>query len=62
MIEIRFTLNGASASARVLPAAPALEVLRNVFGLAGAKPGCGEGECGACTRPARSSAVSARPA
>jgi len=49
MIEIRFTLNGEPAAARVLPALPALKVLRDTFGLAGAKPGCGEGECGACT-------------
>jgi carbon-monoxide dehydrogenase small subunit len=49
MIEIRFKLNGESARATVLPALSALELLRGTFGLAGTKPGCGEGECGACT-------------
>jgi carbon-monoxide dehydrogenase small subunit len=49
MVEIRFTLNGDAVSARVLPAEPALAFLRETFGLTGTKPGCGEGECGACT-------------
>ncbi|UCF69361.1 MAG: (2Fe-2S)-binding protein [Acidobacteriota bacterium] len=49
MIEIRFTLNGQPVSARVAPALPALTLLRDSFGLTGTKPGCGEGECGACT-------------
>jgi carbon-monoxide dehydrogenase small subunit len=49
MIEIRFKLNGESARATVLPALSALKLLRGTFGLAGTKPGCGEGECGACT-------------
>jgi carbon-monoxide dehydrogenase small subunit len=49
VLEIRFTLNGDAVSARVLPALPALELLRETFGLTGTKPGCGEGECGACT-------------
>jgi carbon-monoxide dehydrogenase small subunit len=49
MMEIRFTLNGSTASARTLPANPASNLLRDEFGLTGTKPGCGEGECGACT-------------
>lgn len=49
MVDIRFTLNGEPATARTLPTQPALELLRETFGLTGAKPGCGEGECGACT-------------
>jgi len=49
MIEIQFKLNGEPARARVLPALSALKLLRNTFGLTGTKPGCEEGECGACT-------------
>ena len=49
MTEIRFTLNGDSVSASVLPAQPATQLLRETFGLTGTKTGCGEGECGACT-------------
>ncbi len=49
MIEIRFTLNGDTVSASVLPAQPVTLLLRETFGLTGTKTGCGEGECGACT-------------
>ena len=49
MIDVRFKLNGERAAARVLPAAPAVRVLRDTLGLTGTKRGCGEGECGACT-------------
>ncbi len=49
MIEIRFTLNGDTVSASVLPAQPVTLLLRETFGLTGSKTGCGEGECGACT-------------
>jgi carbon-monoxide dehydrogenase small subunit len=49
MVEIRFTLNGAPAVAQVPAALPVAKLLRGRFGLTGTKPGCGEGECGACT-------------
>jgi len=49
MIEIRFTLNGDTVSASVLPSQAATQLLRETFGLTGTKIGCGEGECGACT-------------
>jgi len=49
MVEIRFALNGQAASARVHPVMPAATLLRGTFELLGCKPGCGEGECGACT-------------
>ena len=45
----RFTLNGRPAEASGDPMARLLDVLRRDLGLTGAKEGCGEGECGACT-------------
>jgi nicotinate dehydrogenase subunit A len=46
-----FTLrvNGTARSVRVEPATPLLYVLRNDLGLSGAKFGCGQGQCGACS-------------
>ena len=49
MVDIRFTLNGDPVSARVSPALPTVKLLRETLGLTGTKPGCSEGECGACT-------------
>jgi carbon-monoxide dehydrogenase small subunit len=49
MMAIRFMLNGEQAAAEVTPALPAAKLLRERFELTGTKPGCGEGECGACT-------------
>jgi carbon-monoxide dehydrogenase small subunit len=49
VVEIRFTLNGAPVSVRVSPGLSAAKLLRDELGLTGTKPGCGEGECGACT-------------
>lgn len=48
-IDISFTLNGESATASVPANMTALNMLREVFDLKGAKYACGEGECGACT-------------
>ena len=42
-------LNGASVTADIAGIRRLLDVLRDDFGLTGAKEGCGEGECGACT-------------
>jgi carbon-monoxide dehydrogenase small subunit len=42
-------LNGSRVTAKVPPAMPTAKMLRGQFGLMGTKPGCGEGECGACT-------------
>jgi len=47
--EISFTLNGKKVSCGVKPSAVLLDVIRDVFELKGTKPGCNEGECGACT-------------
>jgi len=48
-IDIAFNLNGRTVQTRVAPAMTTLEMLRENFGLTGAKLACGEGECGACT-------------
>lgn len=45
---ISFDLNGKPAQVRTDPLRRLLDVLREDFGLTGAKEGCGEGECGAC--------------
>ncbi len=46
---IRFKLNGEKAEITVDPTLTLLWVLRDKFGLTGAKYGCGEGICGSCT-------------
>lgn len=48
-LKLSFTLNGRKVSCEVKPSAVLLDVLRDVFELKGTKPGCNEGECGACT-------------
>ncbi len=45
----RLTINGASTEVAVPGMRRLLDVLREDLGLTGAKEGCGEGECGACT-------------
>lgn len=45
---ITFLLNDRSATLKTDPLRSLLDVLREDFGLTGAKKGCGEGECGAC--------------
>jgi len=42
-------VNGETRSAVVRPSDLLLDVLRNSLGLTGAKPGCKNGDCGACT-------------
>lgn len=46
---ITLTVNGRLQTLTTDPARPLLEVLREELGLTGAKLGCGEGQCGACT-------------
>lgn len=46
---IRFVLNGKAVEINVSPDKPLLWVLRDDFALTGAKYGCGQGLCGACT-------------
>ena len=45
----RITLNGVAVDAQLSAERSLLEVLREDLHLTGAKPGCGEGACGACT-------------
>ena len=46
---LRLTVNGKSLRVTVPPMKRLLDVLREDCGLTGAKEGCGEGECGACS-------------
>lgn len=47
--SIRLRVNGRPLDVLVDPRRTLLSVLRDEFGLTGAKEGCGEGNCGACT-------------
>jgi aerobic-type carbon monoxide dehydrogenase small subunit (CoxS/CutS family) len=46
---VKFILNGVVTDVAAHPMTRLLDVLREDLGLTGAKEGCGEGECGACT-------------
>jgi aerobic-type carbon monoxide dehydrogenase small subunit (CoxS/CutS family) len=48
-MRIAVEVNGAHHVVDAPPLARLLDVLRDDLGLTGAKEGCGEGECGACT-------------
>lgn len=48
-IEVRCRVNGEDYVVHVYPMARLLDVLREELRLTGAKEGCGEGECGACS-------------
>ena len=47
--KIEFTVNGEKRKAEVTPSIRLLDLLRDDLGLTGAKEGCGQGECGACS-------------
>jgi carbon-monoxide dehydrogenase small subunit len=49
MIPITLTVNGHPCTAEVSPTLRLVDFLRDHLYLTGAKEGCGEGECGACT-------------
>jgi carbon-monoxide dehydrogenase small subunit len=56
--EVRFHLNGEAVSAQVAPHETLVEVLRDSFGLYGARESCGQGLCGCCTVLVNGAAVS----
>jgi carbon-monoxide dehydrogenase small subunit len=56
--EIHFRLNGQAVSAQVAPHESLVEVLRDEFGLHGARESCGQGMCGCCTVLVNGRAVS----
>jgi aerobic carbon-monoxide dehydrogenase small subunit len=56
--EIRFRLNGERVAAQVAPHESLVEVLRDGFGLHGARESCGQGLCGCCTVLVNGRAVS----
>ena len=49
MKDITLTVNDTRYTLYIKPQATLLDVIREDLGLIGAKEGCGEGECGACT-------------
>ena len=49
MPAIELEVNGARRTAQATPDRSLLALLRDDLGLTGAKYGCGEGQCGACT-------------
>jgi aerobic-type carbon monoxide dehydrogenase small subunit (CoxS/CutS family) len=48
-VTVKLTVNRKQRTLTTDPARPLLDVLREDLGLTGAKYGCGEGLCGACT-------------
>jgi len=49
LAPVTLLINGRPQQLRVEPRWTLLDVLRDRLGLTGTKPGCGRGECGACT-------------
>ena len=48
-VHVQCTINGQPAEFLVAPYQSMLEALREIVGLTGAKEGCNDGNCGACT-------------
>ncbi len=49
LTQISFTINGEKTVKRVRPSLLLIDLIRDELKLKGTKPGCLEGECGACT-------------
>ena len=49
LAQISFTINGEKTVKRVKPSLLLIDLIRDELKLKGTKPGCLEGECGACT-------------
>ena len=49
VVEAAFTVNGEAVRLELDPRESLLDVLRERLGLTGAKKGCDQGQCGACT-------------
>jgi carbon-monoxide dehydrogenase small subunit len=49
LVRLELDINGEKRNVIVRPADTLLRVLREQLGLTGAKPGCENGDCGACT-------------
>lgn len=49
MIDAMLTINGADRQLSIDPRTTLLDFLRDRLGLVGAKKGCDQGQCGACT-------------
>ena len=58
-VTLSVIVNGEKRTATVPPETTLLELLRNSFGLTGAKLGCDAGDCGACTVVVEGKAVNA---
>jgi xanthine dehydrogenase YagT iron-sulfur-binding subunit len=48
-VEVRLSINGTARLAMIEPRVSLLDALRDYLGLTGAKKGCNQGACGACT-------------
>ncbi|MFH1321354.1 MAG: (2Fe-2S)-binding protein [Bacteroidota bacterium] len=49
MLEIEFIINGKKIKKNIKPSLLLIDLIREELSLKGTKPGCLEGECGACT-------------
>ena len=49
LVTISFAVNGENLVKQVKPSLLLIDLIRNELNLTGTKPGCHEGECGACT-------------